>query len=69
MLQFIFSHLWIAIAVILFVLGEFAFWYDAIDKYKRRDNPDDIQGLILAHALAIGFVSFIYWIIMLPVAE
>ena len=69
MLQFIFSHLWIAIAVILFVLGEFACWHDAIDKYKRRDDPEDVGALIVVHAVVIGIVSFIYWITSLPVAE
>lgn len=69
MIRFIISHLWIAIFAILFGLGEYAFWYDAIYKYKKRGDSEDLVGLIIFHALVIGFGSFIYWIISLPVAE
>lgn len=63
MLQFIFSHLWIAIFAILFGLVEYVFWSDAINKYKRRGDSEDVLGLIIFHAVVTGFASFVYWII------
>lgn len=65
MIQFIFSRLWIAILAILFVIVEFECWSSAIHKYKVFRDTEALLDLIIAHAVGVGCVSFIYWIILL----
>lgn len=61
MIQFIFSHLWILIVIVLIVTIEYTVWHSAMQDYKDLDKLDGLFELICIHLIVIGFASFCYW--------
>ena len=62
MIQFIFSHLWILIVIVLIVTMEYTGWHSAMQDYKKLGKLDGLYALICIHLTIIGFASFLYWV-------